>query len=431
MARPVTSDKMLEQILVRSTMGLRDAGPSRLIDVVSSDVLEFNTARLLWQAVEEMVAERGFVSGQEEAIRRSGVTEADWQRLCAEVEPVWSFGELFRIAEQISTMAAYRKLRMLGSGMINQVEMSESPEDIVKSTLDHLGEVRAVVPEIVAKRTLRDVMASDDDESFDWAVPNWLEFRDRVMLTGREGGGKTSLLRQWSIQLALGIHPWTAERFRPLRVLMVDLQDGRVRNEREFRWIARMAGVEPTDELFIESRDSGLNVVSSIADRRWLEGLIRGTRPEVVALGPIYRMAIGEDATDATAMQRLIDQFDTMRNRYDVAWLLEAHSPKAAMSRQRSWEPFGSQRFMAWPDAGVGLQPISKQPQGARFLSWRGNRDRLSKIWPGEVVWGKRWPWVPKEVVHPDLAIREKVAQPASEQYGEDEGEDDPFDRGR
>lgn len=430
MRRPVLSDETLERILVRSAARMFDAGPSRLIDIVSSDEMEYVTTRRIWRAIEESVAERGFVTGPEDLIRRAGVTEAEWQRLSAAVEPVWSFPEAVRIAGQVADMSAYRKIQMLGSGLLNQVLMGVPVEDIVRSTLDHLQSVRAVVPELVASRSLRTIMESTEIESFDWAVPNWLEHRDRVMITGREGGGKTSLLRQLCIQLAIGFHPWTGERFRPLRVLMIDLQDGRVRNEREFRWIAEKARVDPTDQLLVESWDGGLNVVSSIADRRRLEGLIRGTRPEVVALGPIYRMAIGEDATDAAAMQRLIDVIDTSRSRYDVTWLLEAHSPKAsAQSRgQRSWEPFGSQRFMAWPDAGVGLQPDSKNAQAAKFISWRGNRDRGSKIWPGEVRWGEKWPWVPKEVVHGDLALSKAVPQPASEQMsGEYEGEEEPF----
>lgn len=418
----------MEKILVRSAVSLFDAGPANLISVVTSDDFEGIVTRAMWQAIEEIVAERGYLSGVELVIRRAGVTEADWQRLCDDAERLSTYADTLRAAQQLSDMAATRRMILIRAGIGSMLASSMPIEDIRTKTIEHLNDIRSVVPEVPADRTLRVVMQSNDVESFDWAVPNWLEHRDRVMITGREGGGKTTLLRQLDVQLSTGFHPWTGESFRPLRVLHIDLQDGRVRNEREFRWIAEMSGVEPNDNLIIVSRDSGLNVVSSTADRRWLEGLIRGVRPDVVALGPIYRLAIGEDATDSTAMQQLINQIDKMRTRYDVCWLLEAHSPKASMGRVRQWEPFGSQRFMAWPDAGVGLQPDSKNAQGAAVMSWRGNRDRLTKIWPGQLVWGRKWPWVPKgNPAHPDLAIREKVVQPESEHMDEDDGDDDVF----
>lgn len=421
-------DHKLERMFVASVPTFAtDATANRLVDMVDAEDFYDQEARAYWRCVGELTAERGWMM-LEHLLKRAGKTLPQWDHFRAGLDPISVRDELYRHAEAIADMAAKRRLLLIGRGLVSQVEADLPPDDIVRTTQDRLLEIRSIVPDVPFPRTLRQVMEETTERRFNWAVPNWIEFKDRIMLTGREGGGKMTLLRQISEQLCVGFHPWTGEEFEPLIGLQFDLQDGKARNEREFAIIAERAGIDPFDHLYIESRDSGLNVVRSVADRRWIEAIIKKVRPHFVVLGPIYQMVIGEDATDATAMQLLIDFINLMRQKYDIIWFLEAHSPKAAMGRNRQWEPFGSQRFMAWPDAGYGIMPDSKNPQRAAFKDWRGNRDLLSKVWPQKLAWGEYWPWVPATVAGPRLRHRAKVIQiPVSDDDPGGQDEKEPF----
>ncbi len=70
-----------------------------------------------------------------------------------------------------------------------------------------------------------DAFLETDLPTHDWLVPGLLERQDRVILTGPEGGGKSTLLRQMAVQFASGIHPFGGDLFEPLRVLLLDLEN--------------------------------------------------------------------------------------------------------------------------------------------------------------------------------------------------------------
>lgn len=405
-------DRQLERALVVSVpfFASLDTTAMKLVDMVAAEDFDDQEARVYWHGIEELTAEKGWFTVQH-LLKRVERTQSQWDRVY-EGERLVTRDELYRHAAAVAELAGARRARLIMQSGLQLIEAGDPTEDIVRLTQDRLLEVKSVVPEVPLPRTLADIKKDPPERRYNWAVPRFLEFKDRVMITGREGGGKMTLLRQLVLQFAAGFHPWDGTEFEPLICLQVDLQDGQVRNEREFDMISDRANVAPFEHLFVESRDSGINVVRSIADRRWLEGLIRTTRPHVVALGPIYQMCAGEDATDAVAMQALIDFINRMRTKYDIIWLLEAHAPKGesgGRGRQRTYEPFGSQRFMAWPDAGYGIMPDSRNAQRAKFKDWRGNRDMLSKIWPEKLAWGEVWPWVPMEVKARELRHRPKV----------------------
>ncbi len=55
--------------------------------------------------------------------------------------------------------------------------------------------------------------------TYDWLVPNLLERKDRLIVTGGEGSGKSYLLRQMAVMMASGMHPFDKNRqIDPLRV---------------------------------------------------------------------------------------------------------------------------------------------------------------------------------------------------------------------
>lgn len=422
MARQV-NDHKLERAFVANVpfFGAMDLTVTNLLEVLGAEDFDDGESRRYWRAIEELVAERGYFQ-LTHLLQRTERSITQWEQFRGGPDvpqQLWR-DELQRHAEMIADNAAARRSRLIFQSGLQLIEAETPIEDIVKVTQDRLLEVRSVVPKVALPRTLRNVVDDPSDRRFNWAVEGWIEFKDRIMITGREGGGKMTLLRQFAIQLAMGFHPWKGpNKFEPLRVMQFDLQDGQTRNEREFdvmidraKKVIKDSGVDPLDNVFMESRDSGLNVVRSAADRRWMEALIRVTRPHVVVVGPIYQMVVGEDRTDAVAMQSLMDFINRMRTKYDIVWMIEAHAPHGdSRAKVRDYRPFGSQVFIAWPEAGYGIVPDGryKNPPRAMIKDWRGNRDLLTKVWPANLVWGEWFPWVPVEVAHPSLRHRDKV----------------------
>ena len=70
---------------------------------------------------------------------------------------------------------------------------------------------------------LANVLDQEDNE--DWIIPGILERQERVIFTGGEGAGKTTLVRQMAILSAAGINPFTFEDMPPVRVLVIDAEN--------------------------------------------------------------------------------------------------------------------------------------------------------------------------------------------------------------
>ena len=81
---------------------------------------------------------------------------------------------------------------------------------------------------------------------------------------------------------------------------------------------------------------------------------------------------------------------DDLRTRYGFALMLEHHAPQAHQGT-RDLRPFGSQRWLAWPELGYGLSQ-KKESTGLDIRRFRG--DRLNNDWPAELVRGTTWPWM-------------------------------------
>src|SRR5690606_20278264 len=96
--------------------------------------------------------------------------------------------------------------------------------------------------------TLADVLAIED--TYDWVIPGLLERMDRLVLTGGEGLGKSTWLRQIAVLAAAGIHPTRhAERIDPVRVTVIDTENTERQWRRKVRPLvhkaARVGAVDP------------------------------------------------------------------------------------------------------------------------------------------------------------------------------------------
>jgi energy-coupling factor transporter ATP-binding protein EcfA2 len=267
-----------------------------------------------------------------------------------------------------------------------------------KDAHDHLGhgltldDVRVTVPynevepPIVARQwneyVDRDIAANK------WVVHTLLRQREVLILTGFEGYGKSSMLKQIAGCAALGIHPFMfAKVGDPVRVLFVDCENTEhdcVEDFRRLRRAARKDGVYRDDsDLFIVDRPQmGLERTEDVA---WLVEQVTAHQPDLLVMGPLYAMVDGETSKEDTirAVKRAITRVHQVT---PCGVVIEHHTPHATPGEPRKVRPIGSTMLMRWAGFGFGLRPTVEGDVTApfEFEAWRGSR-RRGRTWPERV----------------------------------------------
>ncbi|MGW7639535.1 DnaB-like helicase N-terminal domain-containing protein [Streptomyces decoyicus] len=252
--------------------------------------------------------------------------------------------------------------------------------------------------------SLREFLGQAEDEP-QWILPGLLARWDRLVVTGPEGSGKSLLIRQMLVRAASGLHPWTHERIEPQRSLLVDVENsgGQVRP-----WLRQMhraaqaeGGAAGADErLAVEVIEHGLDLRRA-ADRSRLLRLVESARPDLIAIGPLYKLSSGKPNEEETASE-VMSALHALRVASDgAALVLEAHAPhQQPGARVRDLRPLGSTLWMRWPEFGFGLSPVtgSKAAEAAGLVDWkpwRGGRcgPGTERHWPTHFLPGTAWPW--------------------------------------
>lgn len=234
------------------------------------------------------------------------------------------------------------------------------------------------------------------DISYDWLIPDFLERRDRFLLTASEGAGKSVLLRQIAISAAAGVHPWTRQRVQPVNVSILDMENQKRQIRRA---IDKLRPCVPPDfdpqRLRIHSRPAGIDL-SSRSDRRWLMDKCLANATELLVIGPLYRMDSGAATRDyEEKAKRITEALDDVRERCGVTLLMETHAPHSKDGMTRDLRPIGSSLWLRWPEFGVGLARKDRDNFDEYEIEmWRGPRDE--RVWPKELhKKAGRWPWTP------------------------------------
>jgi 5S rRNA maturation endonuclease (ribonuclease M5) len=258
-----------------------------------------------------------------------------------------------------------------------------------------------LLPETQAKPTGKlatwsEFIGEDVDDSYDWVIPDVLERSERLMVVASEGVGKTVLARQVALLSAAGINPFTFERMKPVRTLMVDLENPQRIIRRTSRDIYEKSlkykfCSEP--QSFILTKPDGLDLMKS-SDRAYLEQAIEETKPDILFLGPLYKAFIdpGGRTSESIAIE-VAKYFDSLREWFKCSLWLEHHAPLGSSMGSRDLRPFGSAVWSRWPEFGLSLQPDPTATEGYVYevRHFRGARDK--RRFPVRMTRGKLFPF--------------------------------------
>jgi replicative DNA helicase len=229
-----------------------------------------------------------------------------------------------------------------------------------------------------------------------WLIPGVLPKACRCLVVAAEGSGKSMLARTFTLMCSQGRHPFTLLPMEPIRVLLIDAENPDEAISTTCKPINDRVLAESPADYYDEDRSwlwherRRLNLRSG-TDRARLERVVDAVRPDLICLGPLYKLyapLAGE--RDAQAAEEMADALDELVARYGVALIVEHHAPKAQSGR-RPLDPFGSQRWLAWPELGISLNPVDEKGYELAVSRFRG--DRLPVNWPTSIKRGAIWPW--------------------------------------
>ncbi len=300
-------------------------------------------------------------------------------------------------AKNVKNDSVKRSLRIVAATIMQEAnDSSVEPLTVAAKATNMLEVVREGSKSgTLDTKLLGEILQGDD--SYDWLIPGLLERQDRLIVTGPEGFGKTTFIRQIAILSAAGINPMTFDRIKPVNVLVIDAENTEKQWRRAVRGMSEMAANlgarDPREAIHIAAgKRIDITKGSHLSE---IHNLIDVHKPDMVMIGPLYKLVPKAINTDDDAAP-LIVALDSLRER-GVCLLMEAHAGKANnVDGDRDLRPRGSAALLGWPEFGFGLKPVAGEKDAVQLSRWRGDRDERS--WPKKMRRGGRWPWIPDEI---------------------------------
>jgi replicative DNA helicase len=372
---------------------LLDSNVLTLLDgVLSSNDFGDGQLAVLWDGIQGMRSRREPVDVLTVGAALAGwgvrtVSPADLHTFVSTVPHAMSVRQYARAVRED---AMRRNVRQVAAQMLQTVDAD--PGLTLSNGINQLRDVQGAHElKKFSVTTLADILSTDD--RFDWVIDGLLERRDRLLITGGEGSGKSTLVRQIAILSAAGLHPFNFTPINPVNVLVVDAENS------ESQWRRASRGVAKQAKLY-GSHDPGDIRISCTprmdltrdADLAQVHKLLDDSPADVVVIGPLYRLiskAINSDDDAAPLLAAL----DTIRDR-GCSLLIEAHAGHSlTQGGERDLRPRGSSQLMGWPEFGLGLRLPKVGTEVFEVTRWRGDRDR--RDFPAGLTKGGDWPWTP------------------------------------
>jgi hypothetical protein len=392
-ARPVPFDQDAEEAIIGGAL----VWPERcdgIVDRLSASDFYRPAHAAIWTALGDLLAEGNPVDAVTVAARvrlyGGEVEEAEILRLMANGLPPTR-----QHVEIVLRHAAARRLLGLLTETRAAVDGGEDPYSLAARLGSDLDDVASGAsggePEAL---TVPDLIASAET-SAPWIVPGLLRSDWRAVVVAAEGCGKSTLLRQLAICAAQGVHPLRHERMAPVRTLIVDGENPRAAIAETGATldaqVRRTAGTDyDAERCRVWSRPGGLDLRDP-RDRADFTRELRAHHPQLVVAGPVYKLARRRERESyEDAAEGVLAVLDDLRVRFGFALLLEHHAPKG-QGGSRELAPFGSQRWLAWPELGLSLRA---EGNGTDLAVGRFRGDRLLCDWPNRLEPRRVWPFV-------------------------------------
>lgn len=316
-------------------------------------------------------------------------------------------------AARIRELAGRRLLSEAGTRLAQWMDDASDNSAVTEG----LAEIRAACDraeaksvgstELSAERLDRFLIEDAEQDRYDWLVPNLLERGDRLVFTGSEGAGKSWATSQIATAIAANLHPFQAFplNLRPARVLILDCENSPRQTRRRLglmrervqavRLRHNIVGDDWQRNMFVECRPGGVDLLSS-ADKAWFQSQIVETSPDLLVIGPMYKLH-RENPSDETAARALVWVLDQMRERHGFTLIIEGHAGNALEEGGRSVRPIGSSLFRRWPEFGFGMRASQGEdehsPMMVDLVRWRGEREQ--RDWPYQLARSALLPWMP------------------------------------
>jgi hypothetical protein len=305
-----------------------------------------------------------------------------------------SSNNAIQYAELVVKSSSSRKLLRHFDDSLRSVSNGSDPYEIANETekfVSMLGTVKSSEPESM---TINELSSMADDIA-PVVIPGLMHQDYRTIVVAEEGAGKSLMLRTIAMAASQGFHPFSHQRIKPIRALVIDLENPAqaIKQTAEpFARHLRMSDVDGyDDERFRIWRKPGGIEIRRLSDRAELQREIAFHRPDLVCIGPIYKMyRRGNNESYEDSADEAMSVLDALRTKYGFALILEHHAAKGRAGEKRDLTPMGSQRWMAWPEIGISLYKDSEDPTVLNVQRYRG--DRLTGVdWPTTIVRDKTW----------------------------------------
>lgn len=306
-------------------------------------------------------------------------------------------------AEIIVRHAASRRVVAIGQLAQSKVADKTDPYELIDDLQAELAAIDIPVSMDRQEAITLDEVILDADHAAPWVIPGVIRSDWRVVLVAGEGSGKSTLLRQIAACAAQGVHPFhTSQDMPAMRVLLVDLENPAAAIAETGAPLVRLLRSRrgehyDPDNLRVLRRPTGLDLRSR-RDRSELEREIMLQQPQLVVIGPGYKMIHRrERESHEEATEPILFALDDLRIRHKFALMVEHHAPQGS-GGSRELRPYGSQRWMAWPEMGRTMRQDG-EPWVYKLGFFRG--DRLKNDWPEALHRSDRmppstrepWPW--------------------------------------
>ena len=338
----------------------------------------------------------------------------DVSRLLEATANVPSVSNIRQYVSVVARHATARRIMGLCAETTAAMGKLQDPYEAGEALKAELSMLDVPVDQSVAEAQTMDDLLETAEEAAPWVVPGMIREDWRVLLVAGEGMGKSVILRQVAMLAAQGIHPFRFSPIPPVRTLIIDLENPVASvaetGGRMVRRLRHQKGEEydPT-RCRIFRRPGGIDPRTR-HDRGELEREIAAQRPELVCIGPAYKMLhrraqkggmeSHEEATDP-----VLQILDDLRTRFKFGLMIEHHAPQG-YGAQRDMRPYGSQRWLAWPEIGLSLKADPQQRNTWDLGRHRG--DRMTTDWPVSLHRGQVWPWEATFVTHQRDTVTEQ-----------------------